>query len=335
MTTSRHVMDPFTLTAQLNALLQAIHLPFVLYSPVDLTPSLLILILESILGVPIPIAYAIDKDDENRHIHTIKVFLGVLEIDVLQTDIGLSNLDPRLLAVGAWHEVVYVAEVLCWIGEELGLIQPVPSRASPSIPIAPTPSPSSTITFLPPFTEFSPPPTPTTTALLFSTDMDDHTLQTNITSPLTTSSLRQLPSSHSSPHKPSNPMLKKHTKPRSAHLSSSHTAISTCVHSHLHSSPHLSVSVHDIPRDDSWFSRPSPSIRRTGYISSVSSPLEHSLSSSTSSSGFSVPTSAPQRSSGHKDWRRFLSNLPDHNPRRTYELLEELLCIRMSQRQSF
>ena len=57
-------MDPLTLTAQLNALLQAIDLPFVLTSPVDLTPSLLITIFESITQVPIPIAHAIDQEEQ-------------------------------------------------------------------------------------------------------------------------------------------------------------------------------------------------------------------------------------------------------------------------------
>ena len=184
-------MDPLTLTAQLNALLQAIDLPFVLTSPVDLTPFLLITIFESITQVPIPIAHAIDQEDENRHIQTIKVFIGVVELDFLQSDIGLSSLDLRLLAAGAWDEVVFVAEALCWIGEELELIRPVPvvdkgraqdqvkkQGSSPTLhPVSrvPTPSSSSTITFLPPF---SPPPTPTITTLLFSTEVEDRTLQT-------------------------------------------------------------------------------------------------------------------------------------------------------------
>ena len=361
-------MDPLTLTAQLNALLQAINLPFVLTSLVDLTPSLLITIFESITQVPIPIAHAIDQEDENRHIQTIKVFIGVVELDFLQSDIGLSSLDLRLLAAGAWDEVVFVAEALCWIGEELELIQPVPvvdqgrvqdqvrkQGSSPTLhPVSrvPTPSSSSTITFLPPF---SPPPTPTTTTLLFSTDMEDRTLQTNITSPSTTSpSLRQLPNpsaSYHSPYKYSDLKPKKHVKPRSAHLSPSHTATS----SHLHSSSHWSVSTHDIPRDDFSFSHQNR--RRTSYNPSVghqaelSSTLECSRSSSTSTrrkhkspskshhETFAIPTylskfsaSAPSshRTSGLKDWRRLFLDLPGRNPRRTYEFLEQLLRTRMS-----
>ena len=365
-------MDPLTLTAQLNALLQAIDLPFVLTSPVDLTPFLLITIFESITQVPIPIAHAIDQEDENRHIQTIKVFIGVVELDFLQSDIGLSSLDLRLLAAGAWDEVVFVAEALCWIGEELELIQPVPvvdqgrvqdqvrkQGSSPTLHPAsrvPSPSPSSTITFLPPF---SPPPTPTTTTLLFSTDMEDRTLQTNITSPLTTSpSLRQLPNPSASYHKPYKYSdLKPKVKPRSAHLSPSHTAASSCV-SHLHSSSHRSTSTYDIPRGDFSFSHQNPSIRRrTGYNPSVghqaelSSTFKCSRSSSTSTrrkhkspnkshhetfaiptylSEFSVSASASHRTSGSKDWRRLFLDLPGRNPRRTYEFLEQLLRTRMS-----
>lgn len=370
VTESRHTMDPLTLTAQLNTLLQAIDLPFVLTSPVDLTPSLLITIFESITQVPIPIAHAIDQEDESRHIQTIKVFIGVVELDFLQLDIGLSSLDPRLLAAGAWDEVVFVAEALCWIGEELDLIQPVPvvdkgraqdqvkkQGSSPMlhpIPRAPTPSPSSTITFLPPF---SPPPTPTTTTLLFSTDMEDRTLQMNIASPLTTSpSLRQPSTSyHSSPYKCSDPK----PKPRSAYLSPSHTAASPCV-SNLRPSSHRSVSTHDTPRDDFSFS---PSVRRrtghnpsVGHQAELSSPLEYSRSSSTSTrrrhksptkshhETFAIPTYSSeflasalpsQRTSGSKDWRRLFLDLPGRNPRRTYEFLEQLLRTRMSRWRPF
>lgn len=47
----------------------------------------------------------------------MKIFLGVLESDVLQKDVGLSSIDPRKLATGEWDETVFVGEVLCWIGD--------------------------------------------------------------------------------------------------------------------------------------------------------------------------------------------------------------------------
>ena len=46
----------------------------------------------------------------------MKVFLGVLEDDVFQADIGLSEIDPRRLVAGQWEEVVFVGGTLCWLG---------------------------------------------------------------------------------------------------------------------------------------------------------------------------------------------------------------------------
>jgi len=60
----------------------------------------------------------------------MKIFLGVLENDVLGQDIGLSDVDPRRLAQGAWEEVVFVGESLCWLGRNMGLLQPDSSFTS-------------------------------------------------------------------------------------------------------------------------------------------------------------------------------------------------------------
>ncbi|XP_006456894.1 hypothetical protein AGABI2DRAFT_122777 [Agaricus bisporus var. bisporus H97] len=168
------------LTEQLNELLSSLNLPFALQSPAELTPSLLLAVLEAILDVRIPVDV---HDPATRHIQTIKVFLGVLETDIIRSDVGLSQIDPRLLAAGEWDEIVFVAEVLCWIGKELGLIHDKSKDPEDDRLRSVTPSPSSTITFLPPFSPISPLFTPT---LLLST-ADDDTLQTNITSPLATS----------------------------------------------------------------------------------------------------------------------------------------------------
>jgi hypothetical protein len=51
----------------------------------------------------------------------MKIFLGVLETDVLNEDIGLSDIDPRRLAAGEWEEVVFIAKLLCWLGKQMGL----------------------------------------------------------------------------------------------------------------------------------------------------------------------------------------------------------------------
>lgn len=55
----------------------------------------------------------------------MKVFLGVLECDVLpeDEDIGLADLDPRRLADGCWEETVFVGELLCWLGRKRGIIE--------------------------------------------------------------------------------------------------------------------------------------------------------------------------------------------------------------------
>ena len=52
----------------------------------------------------------------------MKIFLGVLETDILQRDLGLSNVDPRRLAEGEWDEVVFVGELLCWVARRIGLL---------------------------------------------------------------------------------------------------------------------------------------------------------------------------------------------------------------------
>jgi len=117
-------LDEPKLVAQLNLLLTSLNVPIPLISPTDLTPSLLIAILESILGMRIPlINNAIEsKQSKASKIQNMKIFLGVLETDILQTDVGLSELDPRKLADGEWEEVLYIAELLCWIGRRLGYI---------------------------------------------------------------------------------------------------------------------------------------------------------------------------------------------------------------------
>jgi hypothetical protein len=235
----------------------------------------------------------------------------------------LNKIDPRLLAAGEWDEVVFVAEVLCWIGKELGLIPELSpdkgkSRATDCLDdhlphergsaAPPTPSPSSTITFLPPFTPISPLFTPT---LLLSV-ADDDTLHTSITSPLAASSPL---------HNPSLPLQ----YPKSPSQSSNY-----------------------IPPDDASFTRQTPPIRQTGYISLVdhdselSSYLTHSLSfsssppqtptKSTTTNRHSLPAEVPP-------WQTLLTTSPDHDPRRTYQLLqqrtqlmEELLQVRMTSR---
>jgi hypothetical protein len=116
---------PSEIIATLNTLLTNLHIPIPLQSPQDLTPSLLIAILESTLEYRLPIpAQTRQSQSLPEKIHATKIFLGVLEHDVLQMDVGLSDVDPRKLALGEWDEVVFVGELLCWLGKKRGILPP-------------------------------------------------------------------------------------------------------------------------------------------------------------------------------------------------------------------
>ncbi|KAH8998437.1 hypothetical protein EDB92DRAFT_1932894 [Lactarius akahatsu] len=107
----------------LNTLLDLLDLPFVLDTPLDLTPSLLLAILESLLQSRLPISTSIrESRSDVAKVQAMKIFLGVLETDVLNEDVGLSDIDPRRLAAGEWEEVVFIAELLCWLGKQMGLL---------------------------------------------------------------------------------------------------------------------------------------------------------------------------------------------------------------------
>lgn len=118
--------SPPTLVPTLNALLAGLSLPFGLTSPTDLAPSLLLAILESILESRLPIPASIRASRSSlAKVEAMKVFLGVLECDVLPADedIGLADLDPSRLADGCWEETVFVGELLCWLGRKRGIIE--------------------------------------------------------------------------------------------------------------------------------------------------------------------------------------------------------------------
>ncbi|KAI0270038.1 hypothetical protein BC834DRAFT_967740 [Gloeopeniophorella convolvens] len=111
------------LITPLNVLLDRLGLPFVLDTPLDLTPSLLLAILESLLQSRLPISSSIrESRSDIAKVQAMKVFLGVLETDVINEDVGLSDIDPRRLAAGEWEEVVFVAKLLCWLGKQMGIL---------------------------------------------------------------------------------------------------------------------------------------------------------------------------------------------------------------------
>lgn len=108
----------------LNDLLASIHLPFTLTSPTHLTPSLLLAILERLISSTLPISPTIrESRSPTSKVQAMKIFLGVLENDVLGIDVGLSELDPRRLADGEWDEVVYVGELLVWLARKLKVMK--------------------------------------------------------------------------------------------------------------------------------------------------------------------------------------------------------------------
>ena len=117
-------LDKASLVDQLNHMLLSVNLPISLISPTDLTPSLLIAILECILDMHISLVDRNKQSKNSRHskIQNMKIFLGVLETDVLNSEVDLSEIDPRRLADGEWEEVYYIGELLCWIGRKMGLI---------------------------------------------------------------------------------------------------------------------------------------------------------------------------------------------------------------------
>jgi len=111
------------LTATLNALLKGLKLPFLLESPSDLTPWMLLAILECMLECRLPLSKEIrESRSDLDKVEAMKIFLGVLETDIIQMDVGLSDVDPRALARGEEREAVFIGEVLCWLGQKSGIL---------------------------------------------------------------------------------------------------------------------------------------------------------------------------------------------------------------------
>jgi hypothetical protein len=111
------------LTATLNALLKGLRLPFDLDSPLDLTPWMLLAILECILESRLPLSNEVrESRSDLDKVEAMKTFLGVLGADIIKMDVGLSDVDPRALARGEERETVFVGELLCWLGQKSGIL---------------------------------------------------------------------------------------------------------------------------------------------------------------------------------------------------------------------
>jgi len=124
ISTSSQFLTSFYLPAKLvqdfNHLLSKLLLPLTIESPYDLTPSLLLAVLESVLRDRLPISAATRESKTIvAKVAAMKIFLGVLEGDILKEDIGLSEMDPRRLAAGELEEVLFVGNVLCSLGHNL------------------------------------------------------------------------------------------------------------------------------------------------------------------------------------------------------------------------
>ncbi|KAK0445791.1 hypothetical protein EV421DRAFT_1902158 [Armillaria borealis] len=118
-------LNNMDLVSELNELLAALRIPIPIQFPTDLTPSLLLAILECFLSSRLPLSPSIRQaavsksparsaEALNARVQCMKIFLGVLETDILKNDdLGLSGVDPRKLAAGEYAEVTLVAEALC------------------------------------------------------------------------------------------------------------------------------------------------------------------------------------------------------------------------------
>ncbi|KAL5501550.1 hypothetical protein ACEPAH_8810 [Sanghuangporus vaninii] len=115
--------DEDTLTITLNSLLASLEIPLVVQCPFELTPSKILTIFESMLRMKLPISLETRKCKTHAaRVEAMKVFIGVLEDDVLGVDVGLSDIDPRRLAEGRRKEFLRVVETLCWLGKRMNYI---------------------------------------------------------------------------------------------------------------------------------------------------------------------------------------------------------------------
>ncbi|KAI0339005.1 hypothetical protein BDW22DRAFT_1432207 [Trametopsis cervina] len=139
MDSSQHDDDEFVqqLVVDLNTLLENINISVSLEAPYDLTPSLLVALLECILQdrLPIPRTVRQARDEESKA-HTMQIFLEVLHASIGAADLNeeedLGDVDPSMLATGGWNEVVLVGDLLCKLARTHGLL-PELSTARPGM----------------------------------------------------------------------------------------------------------------------------------------------------------------------------------------------------------
>lgn len=112
---------------RLNRVLERVGIPIVLGSPQDLTPRLLIALLESLLQSRLPLSSSMrgatsiaSRWSKAEKVEAMKVFLGVLGDDVLgdvSSPADLAGVDPRRLAEGGEGECEAAAVALVFACE--------------------------------------------------------------------------------------------------------------------------------------------------------------------------------------------------------------------------
>ncbi|KLO06631.1 hypothetical protein SCHPADRAFT_683354 [Schizopora paradoxa] len=116
-------LDGENLLITLNSLIAGLALPLALESTLDLTPSLILGIFESILRTRLAIPPEIRKSTKrDARIDCMKIFLGILGDDVLGIAAGIDRIDPVRLADGMPEETTRVAQLFCWLGKKMNYI---------------------------------------------------------------------------------------------------------------------------------------------------------------------------------------------------------------------
>lgn len=122
-----------SLVERLNELLVSIGIPITLQSPLDLTPTLLIAMLESLLRERLPLSNEARRSRTRAgRTEAMKWFLGVLGDDILGKELG--NVDPRMLAEGGDVETRMAAEtlLLAWDSGLFDIDATLPRASLPS-----------------------------------------------------------------------------------------------------------------------------------------------------------------------------------------------------------
>ncbi|PBK59722.1 hypothetical protein ARMSODRAFT_1090654 [Armillaria solidipes] len=141
---SLNIGEPTEQAARIPIPISTYPIPYRSYS------LLLLVILECFLSSRLPLSPSIRQatvsksparhaEALNARVQCMKIFLGVLETDILKSDdLGPSGVDPRKLTAGEYAEVTLVAGALCWVGQQAGLIRAERDAHSPSTMTATT-----------------------------------------------------------------------------------------------------------------------------------------------------------------------------------------------------